>query len=63
MSDAEKYRIAQAQTLLDLYEEANGKPAATVEELEKWLSSATGNATTAYDSTPDGKIIPDIRGI
>jgi hypothetical protein len=55
LNDAE---IAQFQKLLDLYEKAKGKPAATVKELEKWLSSAAGKAARAYDSTPDGKMNP-----
>lgn len=57
-SDAEKYRIAQAQKLLDLFAGAKGRPARTPEELEKWLQSPQGKAATTYDKTPRGKIIP-----
>jgi hypothetical protein len=49
--DAYKYRLAQAQKLLDLYEEANGKPASTVEELDRWVGSLLPHA--------GWKIIPD----
>jgi hypothetical protein len=59
-SDLEAYRIAQAQKLLNLFEEANGRLAKTVEELEQWLKSNPGKAATAYDRTPAGKIIPDL---
>jgi hypothetical protein len=44
----DEYRIPQAQKLLDLYEEANGRPATTLEELIKWLSTAAGKAAIAY---------------
>jgi hypothetical protein len=56
--DAEKYRLAQAQKLLDLFEEANGRPAKTTQELSDWLTSPEGQRAIAYDHTPDGKIIP-----
>ena len=56
--DAEKYRLAQAQKLLDLFEGANGRPARTVEELERWVGSPEGRAATACDRGKDGKIIP-----
>lgn len=55
---AERYRHAQAQKLLDLFEGAHGRPASTVEELEQWVASPEGRAALAYDHTPDGKIIP-----
>jgi len=44
-----EYRIPQAQKILDLYEEANGRPATTLEELIKWLSTAAGKAAMGYD--------------
>jgi len=40
-----------AQKLLRLYEETNGKPAETLEELIKWMMSPAGKAATAYNST------------
>jgi hypothetical protein len=48
------------QKLFDLFEEANGRPAKTVEELEQWIASSEGKAALAYDQTPEGKIIPDL---
>jgi hypothetical protein len=42
--DPYKYRLAQAQKLLDLYEEANGKPASTVEELDRWVGNLLPHA-------------------
>jgi hypothetical protein len=44
--------------LLDLFRAATGRPARTPEELNAWLGSPEGKAATAYDRTPDGKIIP-----
>jgi hypothetical protein len=55
---AHAWRLLQAQKLLDLYANANGHPARTAEELERWLASTAGKAATTYDHTPDGKIIP-----
>jgi hypothetical protein len=50
MNKPEEYRgIPSAQKLLDLYEEANGKPARTLEELTKWMMSPAGKAATGYD--------------
>jgi hypothetical protein len=45
----DEYRIPQAQKLLDLYEEANSRPATTPEELIKWLSTAADKAAIAFD--------------
>lgn len=62
MSDAEdahKYRLKQAEKLLRLFHEAKGHPARTFQELDDWVGSREGRAATAYDRTPDGKIIPD----
>jgi hypothetical protein len=56
--DAEKYRLLQVQKIMDLFEQNNGRPAATVEELEQWIGSPEGRAATAYDRDPRGKIIP-----
>jgi hypothetical protein len=55
---ARKHKIAQAQKLIDLFTEANGRPPRSAEELNKWVSSPEGKAATAYDRTPDGKVIP-----
>jgi hypothetical protein len=35
----ERVRLAQAQKLLDLFEDANGRPAETMEELTEWYTS------------------------
>ena len=47
---SDRYRLAQAQKLLDLFEEANGHPARTAEELAAWLGSPRGRPVSA---TPD----------
>lgn len=57
-ADAEAYRLRQAQKLLELFEGANGRPAKTMDELTQWCMSPAGKAATAYDRSPDGKIIP-----
>jgi len=56
--DAERYRLAQAQKLLELFEDAHGRPATTVTELLEWVASPEGRAAIAYDLDEDGKIIP-----
>jgi hypothetical protein len=56
--DAEQYQLMQAQKMLDLFTGFHGRPAKTMEELEAWIGSPEGEAATAYDRTPDGKIIP-----
>ncbi len=55
---AERYRLAQAQKILVLFEGAHGRPASTVEELSKWVASPEGNAALAAHHGPDGKIDP-----
>ena len=55
---ARKYRLAQAQKLIDLFTGANGRRPRNTEELGMWIDSAEGKAALAYDQTPDGKIIP-----
>jgi hypothetical protein len=57
---AHQYRLAVAQKILDLFEAANGRPARTCAELDKWVGSDAGRAAMAYDRGPDGKIIPDL---
>lgn len=37
--DAEKYRLRQAQVLLDLFEEAHARKASTMEELKAWIGA------------------------
>jgi hypothetical protein len=58
---AKAYQLAQAAKLLKLFEDANGHPAKTIEELTDWVSSPEGKAAMTYDHTPDGKIIPDLE--
>ncbi|MCK1418907.1 hypothetical protein IVB55_39470 [Bradyrhizobium sp. CW4] len=55
---AERYRNAQAQKLLELFESAHGRPAKTVKELEQWVASPEGRAVTAKHRDEDGHIIP-----
>jgi hypothetical protein len=57
-SDGQKYRLAQAQKILDLFQEANGRPASNVRELEKCVASPEGRATLDNHHDQDGKIIP-----
>ena len=56
-----RYRLAQAEKLLDLFNEVHGRPAATVEELEEWVKSPKGRAATACHRGKDGKIVPFVR--
>jgi hypothetical protein len=58
LSDGQKYRLAQAQKILDLFEEANGRPANNVRELELWVASPEARATLDKSHGKDGKIIP-----
>ena len=45
--DAEKWRLMQAEELLELFEEDTGSPARTMEELTAWTSSARGKFVIA----------------
>jgi hypothetical protein len=54
----ERYRLAQAQKLLDLFEAAHGRPASTADELGQWTESPEGRAALAAHQGPDGKINP-----
>ena len=38
---AELYRLVQAQEMLDRFEDAHGRAAATMEELETWAQAQT----------------------
>jgi hypothetical protein len=57
-TDAESYRLRQAEKMLELFAEANGREAASIEELQEWMASPGGRAATAYDRDEEGKIIP-----
>ncbi len=57
--DAHRYRLRQAEKLLDLFEDANGRPPKSTDELAWWVASPAGKAATAYDKSTDGRIIPD----
>jgi hypothetical protein len=56
---AEQYRLRQADKLLALFKEANGRPPVTVKELEEWLGSPSGKASTARHHNQEGQIIPE----
>jgi hypothetical protein len=56
--DADAYRLAQAQKMLDLFEAANGRPASTTKELGQWLNSPQGVAATANHRNENGTINP-----
>jgi hypothetical protein len=56
--DAHKYRLARAETMLKLFEEAHSHPV-TVEELENWVASPEGQEALAYYRQPDGKARPE----
>ena len=53
---AEQYRLAQAQTIMDVFEKTHGRPAQDLEELNKWVGSPEGDAALAPYRKPDGKI-------
>ena len=55
---AEQYRLKQAEKLLALFEEAQERPALTLEELADWVASPGGKRTLEAASDPLGKIIP-----
>jgi hypothetical protein len=58
-SDAsDVYRIAQPQTLLDVFQSEKGRHAKSVEELSEWTGSPEGKAALASHRRPDGKIRP-----
>jgi hypothetical protein len=52
------YRIKRAQKLLDVFEEINGRPAQTVQELEIWVASPAGKAALSENEGQGGTIIP-----
>jgi hypothetical protein len=43
-SDAEKWRLLQANEMLHLFEEDTGHPPTSMEELEAWVASSRGQA-------------------
>ena len=45
---ADMHGVAQAQKLLDLFENAKGRPARTMGELKDWLGSPEGQALSFY---------------
>src|SRR5690348_14438743 len=45
----DEYRMPTAEKLLDLYEEANGRPADTIADLTEWILSPAGKTATGYD--------------
>ena len=57
-ADAKAYRLQQAEKLLELFKEANGREATSSDELGKWAASPEGQAAMAYDLDKRGKIIP-----
>jgi hypothetical protein len=57
-TNADLCRLAQVQKLMDLFEDANGRPVRTTEELERWMQSPAGQAATADHLTTQGKVIP-----
>jgi hypothetical protein len=55
---AKAHRLAVVQKILDIFEDAHGRQAHTMEEISDWFGTPAGKAALAYDLTPDGKIIP-----
>lgn len=55
---AERHWTAQAQKLLDLFELANGGPAGTILELEKWVRTPRAQAVLSLHRDADGKLDP-----
>jgi hypothetical protein len=62
-SDAQKYRLMQVEKLLSLFEDANGRPADTIEELDQWIGSVDGKSYLSTFHDKSGKIIPDFAYI
>ena len=50
---ANAYRLRQAQRILDIFAATNGRPARTLEELEKWSTTPEGQAALAVNSDPE----------
>jgi hypothetical protein len=55
-SAAQEHRLAQARMIIALFEVVNGRPARTMEELERWTASAPGRELMAQHRDADGKI-------
>jgi hypothetical protein len=55
---AHAYRVAQAQKILDVFEDTHGHPAHTMQELTEWTASPEGKAALAPFRTLDGTIDP-----
>ena len=53
---ADKYRLLQAEKILELYEQAHGHQARTIEELKQWAESAEGKRILAANSQQNGTI-------
>ena len=62
-SDAQKYRLLQAQKILDLFKEANGRPATGIAELENWVATPEGRAVLSRHHDEHGKLIPDTKSV
>jgi hypothetical protein len=58
-TDADKWRLKQAEKILDLFKDAHGRPARTIQELEDWACSPDGRRYRKDFQDRDGKIIPD----
>jgi hypothetical protein len=58
--DCAKLLNARALKMLDLYEGANGRRPVSIKELAEWMATPEGVAATAYDTDPQGRIIPDL---
>jgi hypothetical protein len=58
-SDADKWRLRQAQKLLKLFEDAHGREMTSADDLRAWFKSPQGKAALAPHLDKDGKLIPD----
>jgi hypothetical protein len=57
----DEYRMPTAEKLLDLYEEANGRPADTIADLTEWILSPPGKAATGYDPEAGWKPLVKVK--
>jgi len=61
--DAKQYRLAQIQTVLDLFTQANGREPDSIEELDRWARSPSGLALIESHCDATGKLKPTYKDI
>jgi hypothetical protein len=58
-SDAHKWRLKQAEKILKLFKQSQGRDARDSDDLTVWLQTPEGEALLARHHDENGKIIPD----